>query len=94
MAKPLLLNGKPIELNSTAPAVSRLKDFLDKHWMVYTQPELTIEAESSKDSINRFQREFPQYMLSRGFRGFRPVYGSPKALAEYERIVKKPAVKA
>lgn len=94
MAKPLLLNGKPIELKPVPQAVLRLKQFLDKQWMVYTQVDLAEEADSSKDSINRFQREFPHYVLARGYKGFRPIYGSPKALAEYERIVKKPAVKA
>ena len=87
MAKPLLMNGKPIDFSKQyPPAVLKVREFLDSHWGVFTRIALADAVECSEDSVDKFQKYFPSYRLGGGS-GNRPIFGSPKALAQYKKLL-------
>jgi hypothetical protein len=90
MAKPLLMNGKPIDFSRKhPPALLKIKDFLDDNWGVFARISLIEAVRSSKDSVDKFQKYFPAYRVEGGF-GNRLIFGNPKALAEYKKLLAAP----
>ena len=83
--KPLLLDGKPIDLMRLTPSEVKIKEFLDKSWGVFTSKDLVERFKVGKSCVYDFSVKFPSYCARGAYRGY-PLYGTPKALEEFKKL--------
>ena len=83
--KPLLLNGKLIDLNAPTEAEALIRDFLVKSWGVFTKQELIKQLHIGRSTLYEFAMKYPEYYAARAYRGY-PLYGQPKALEEFKKL--------
>ena len=83
--RPLLLDGKPIDLTRSTPAEAKIKEFLESSWGVFTQKDLVERFKVGKSCVYDFSVKFPAYCARGAYRGY-PLYGTPKALEEFKKL--------